>query len=256
MIEKDWLFQQYYDSLRSFQDIADELGTNKQKVRRTLLKMGGKPRGKDEAQSCALKSGRATHPTAGTKRPKEVRLKISDKMAQHWEEMSEDELKRRSDDARKRWEALPEWKKDEIHQLAGNAMREASKEGSKLEKILYDALLEAGMNVQYHVENLIPNVKMQIDMLVASHRTVVEIDGPSHFLPLWGEEKLQKTIRADYEKNGMLILSGFVVLRIKQLSDTISLSRQQYIIDTIVNKLNEIEQNFPPQDQRLIEIEV
>lgn len=255
-IEKEWLFTKYYDEGLSFQEIANLIDSNKQKVRRTFLKFGGTPRDKSTAQTAAITSGRAKHPTEGVKRSEETRLKISKKMETNWANLSNEELQRRSDVARENWEAMPEWKRDEIHKLAGQAVRETSKNGSKLENLIYNRLLALGYNIQYHVEDIVANMSLQVDMFVNSHRTAIEIDGPAHFLPIWGQEKLEKNMRADEEKNGLLMLSGFAIIRVKQLNDNVSLQKEHIIVERIIEELKKIELEFPTLDKRLIEIEV
>jgi very-short-patch-repair endonuclease len=51
---------------------------------------------------------------------------------------------------------------------------------------------------------------------------VVEVDGPHHYEPIWGHERLQKVQAADMEKNGLLISRGFKVVRIKNMAKTVT----------------------------------
>jgi very-short-patch-repair endonuclease len=56
---------------------------------------------------------------------------------------------------------------------------------------------------------------MSIDIFLNDHGVAIEIDGPSHQLPIWGEAKLIKTQQIDDMKTGLLISTGIRVIRIK-----------------------------------------
>ena len=86
--------------------------------------------------------------------------------------------------------------------------------------------------------------------------TIIEVDGPSHFLPIWGEDKLAKQIVADEQKNGIVLSKGFAVLRIKNLSDFISLQAKEKLIKEVVYTLEKIKKKFPKRTERFIEIEL
>ena len=56
------------------------------------------------------------------------------------------------------------------------------------------------------------NENLEIDLFIPALKTAIEIDGPAHFLPIWGQQSLERHIRADAQKAGLLINRGFVVL--------------------------------------------
>ena len=60
---------------------------------------------------------------------------------------------------------------------------------------------------------------MQIDLYLPTIVTAIEVDGPSHFLPVWGEESLKKNIKYDNKKSGLIIGKGLNLVRIKQTHD-------------------------------------
>jgi very-short-patch-repair endonuclease len=245
----------YQDENKSTYEIAEILNTYPNKIRRILKKHGHDLKNHSQAQKNALNSGRKDHPTLGKERTYQEKLKISSSLSEHWENLSEQERKARSDNAKERWENMSEIQKDRICQMATEAIRKAGKEGSKFEKFLYSKLEEAGFKIEYHKKNLIPNEKLEIDLYVPDLKTIIEIDGPSHFWPVWGDEKLQKQIKADLHKSGLLLGKGFVIIRLKLLK-TISLSRQEEIVKELVDNLNAIKVNFPPRSKRFIEIEL
>ena len=142
-----------------------------------------------------------------------------------------------------------------LRKMAAAAVRRASKEGSKIEKFLYEGLTANGYDAIFHKKGLIPNEKMEVDIFIPSLKTAIEIDGPAHFLPIWGEINLQKHIRADAIKAGSFINRGFVILRVKNLIRNLSSKNMRDVLDLVIEALVNIENNFPSPDKRLVEIE-
>jgi len=95
-----FLIKQYVDNGRSTYEIAEELDTYPNKVRRMLLKLGVELRNKSVAQSNALNTGRHKHPTKGMTRSEEDKIKISEGMYNHWCNMTDDEREKRSEQAK------------------------------------------------------------------------------------------------------------------------------------------------------------
>jgi hypothetical protein len=79
------------------------------------------------------------------------------------------------------------------------------------------------------------------------------VDGPSHFLPVWGEETLQRNIKYDNKKSGLILGKGLVLIRIKQMSD-FSPSRAKIIKDELIKTIEQIKVKFPSSNDRIIEI--
>jgi len=251
---KDWLENQY--ETKSMQKIADELGCSKTKVRNAIKRLGIKTKNKSEAQKAALESGRATHPTAGTTRSDEVKEKISKKVAGSWENYTEEEKEKRRQIAKENWESRDENERKEFTKKGIDAAREAGKTGSKLEKFVFNALTEDGYSVEYHVKGLVPNENLEVDMFIHDLSTAIEIDGPSHFQAIWSAESLARNQRSDVEKQGLLLKQGFVILRVKQMANTVSQTVQRKTIEAVRAELDKIHDNFPEPNKRLIQIEV
>ena len=95
--DKKWCNKQYWDLERSIGDIAKELDTYPNKVRRALKSHGIKLRDKGSAQAVALKKGRSSHPTKDKGHSEEAKLKISEGVAQNWENLSYEELEASKD---------------------------------------------------------------------------------------------------------------------------------------------------------------
>lgn len=252
--EKKNLIQKLYiDSNKSFQQIAHDLGTYANKVRRDAIKFNIKVRDKSEAQKNAIETGSHKHPTKGTKRDEQTKQKIGLGVMNSWEELSDKELTNRKNKAKKQWDKLSDDQKQLMISNANKAVRQTSKTGSKLEKFLLDQLLQDGYKVDFHKEQTLSNTKLQIDLFIPSLNTAIEIDGPSHFEPVWGKEALDRNIKYDNKKTGLILGRGSVLIRIKQTKD-FSKTRALLIYEALSEQLKNIQHKFPDIDHRTIEI--
>ena len=96
----------------------------------------------------------------------------------------------------------------------------------------------------------------EIDLLLPELNTIIEVDGPQHFLPVFGEDKLAEVIKMDSIKNGLLIAKGFCVIRVKYLSKHSSLSIQRKLWELVSEQVEKVSNRFPPKNKRLIELEI
>ena len=254
--DKEWCNKQYWALERSIADIAKELDTYPNKVRRALKSHGIKLRDKASAQSVALKKGRSSHPTKDKGHSEESKIKISESVAQNWENLSNEELESRKESARKQWENMSEEDKRKLRESAIPGIKKASKEGSKLEKYIRDRLTEFGYVIEYHKKDIIPNSKLEVDIYLPEISTAIEIDGPSHFIPIWGDEALRKTIKSDNEKNGLLRYHGIMVLRVAQKRKTLSQKSMRDTWSSIKKEIDLISNKMPKKEKRFKEIEV
>lgn len=252
--EKKRLINQYYYSENlSLKQIADKLGTYSNKIRRDAIKLDIKLRDKSEAQKNALETGAHKHPTKGQKRTENTKEKIGRSLVQSWSGLSEDELNERKKTAKLNWENKSENDKSNMLTKANQAVRLASKEGSKLEKFILQKLLADGYKVEFHKEQSLVNTKLQIDLFLPTINTAIEVDGPSHFSPVWGDDVLKRNISYDNKKTGLMLGKGLVVIRIKQTKD-FSNSRASIIYDKLKDILTQIIHKFPSPDNRTINI--
>jgi len=238
---------------KSLNQIAADQKTYVNKLRRDAKKLGVEIRSKSEAQSVAFAEGRLKHPTKGKKRTEDEKAKISETRALAWRSISPTEKKRLSKLAKKNWENQPAEARERIQAAARKAVREAAKHGSKLEKFLFGELTKAGYNVEYHKEHLIVNEKMHIDLLIPELSVAIEIDGPSHFRPIWGEATLARNKKSDSQKNGLLLGEGFCIIRIRQ-DKVVSDKFKRDIKKVLLSTLSDISKKKPPIHQRNIEI--
>lgn len=246
-----------YNDGKSTYEIANDLDTYANKIRRILIKHGVELKDKSQAQKNAIQNGKSELPTKrGNKRTKEEKIKISKGLKKMWERMSENTYQEYVKRGRERWNSMSENEKKQMSESAIKAIRIAGKEGSKLEKFLFSELTKNGHVVEFHKKNLIANQNLEIDMYIPAFKTIIEIDGPSHFLPIWGEEKLQKQIKADSVKTGLILSKGFVIIRVKSMKDKVSLASQEKLKKTILKIFSNFEDFFPDTNQRYIEVEI
>ena len=252
---KEFLIEQYITKQKSTYEIAQELSTYPNKIRRALKSLGVDLRTKSQAQTVAISAGRHEHPTKGKQRTESEKVAISNGMSTFWDNMDDEERDRRSELSKYQWEQMSEQEKDNLRRAAAEAVRKASKEGSKIEKFVYEGLTKAGYETIFHKRGLLANDKLEVDLFLPVLRTAIEIDGPAHFLPIWGETNLQRHIRADAQKAGLLINRGFAIIRVKNLIKNLSAKNMRDVLNSIIVELKKIEEEFPPPTKRLIEIE-
>jgi very-short-patch-repair endonuclease len=217
--QKDVIEKLYVKDKLSFAAIAKKLNTYSNKIRRDAGKFKIPIRDKSQAQSNALKQGVHKHPTKGKKRTQEEKSKIGLGIHESWKNLTESELKNRKKKAKESWDKLSDNKKANILNSALAAVRESSKTGSKLEKFLLESLLEQGYKVEFHKEQILSNTKLQIDIYLPELTTAIEVDGPSHFEPVWGQDTLARNQQYDKKKTGLIIGKGMKLIRIQQKKD-------------------------------------
>ena len=247
--------KQYIDKQKSFKEIAEKLQTYANKVRRDAIRFGISIRSRSDAQKNALTSGRHQHPTKGKSRTEEEKQKIGMSQHQHWQSQTKKQKKERSDKAKAQWQAMSDIEKNNLQNAAHQAIRETSKTGSKLEKFLLKQLIEAGYRPEFHKEQILSNTKLQIDIFVADTNTAIEVDGPSHFKAVWGDDSLARNQKYDQNKNGLIIGKGMTLIRIKQLHDY-SDTRAKLIFDKLDGLLQGIKNNTLSSSQKILYIEV
>jgi very-short-patch-repair endonuclease len=243
----------YNEKHQSTYEIAKQLDTYPNKIRRTLLKHGYELKDRSSAQKVALEQGRSTHPTAGKKRTVEERVSISQSLVDYWDKMSDKERSKRIKVAKANWKKMSARQKELMRAKGIAAIREAASSGSKLEKFFQKRIEEAGYNVEPH-KLLIPAENLEIDLYIPRLKTIIEVDGPSHFLPIWGDEKLQKQVNADLRKSGVMLSKGYAVIRVKSLGQE-SLAKREQLIEQVLTHISEIDRKFPPRSKRFIEVE-
>ncbi len=253
---KNTLLRMYNDEGKSTYEIAQELDTYPNMVRRSLIQLGVTLKDRSEAQKNALKTGRHIHPTKGKKHSNETKIKISESIYHYWEGLSDEDYEKRVEKSRDQWNNMTEAEKERFHKAAGEGIRKASKDGSKIERFVMESLREDGYQVIFHKKGLILNDNMELDLFVPELKTAIEIDGPTHFFPIWGEDSLKRHQSADAHKAGLLLSSGYVLIRVKNIAKTLTNKHKRDLYAVLVEALEKIKKKFPPKGKRYIELEV
>lgn len=229
----------YLNQKLSFADIALQYQTYANRIRRDAKKFNIKIRDKSEAQSNALTSGKHAHPTKGKQRSELTKEKIGNSVMKSWDELSDNELEARRQKSKEKWNNLDDDTKEHILRMANKAVRVASKEGSKLEKYILKVLLQKGMVVEFHKEQTLSNTKLQIDLFLPTMNLAIEVDGPSHFEPVWGKDSLNRNKKYDSKKEGLIIGKGWTLIRIKQTKD-FSKARANAICNSLLETISNL----------------
>lgn len=232
----------YQQSNYSFGDIAERLQTYPNKIRRDAKKFNIPIRSKSEAQKNALNTGKHKHPTKGVARPEEIKQKIGLGVLNAWEKLDDIEIESRKSKAKANWDKLDDNTKDSMHRSAMQAVRHSSKVGSKLEKFLLEQLMKQGYSVEFHKEQTLTNTKLQIDLFLPQLNIAIEVDGPSHFKPVWGEETLNRNQKYDKKKSGLIVGKGWHLIRIKQTKD-FSVARANLIYNDLRSAIQDCQKS-------------
>lgn len=214
-VRREALYSLNHDEGLSLREIGRNLGHSASKVSNDFKRLGLTALTKSEIQKRLLEDGKITHPTQGKTLSKETKAKIGQKTSDAWK--TSDTMKESvSTAAKARWAAMSHDEKKEAMTRAGDAIREAAKNGSKLEKFLRDGLLAAGYVNLAHKTRVLINEDLEFDIYLPELRTVIEVDGPSHFEPIWSEESLKKNKGRDNQKAGLAMAMKLYFVRVRQ----------------------------------------
>lgn len=230
----------YEDLQWSWPMVAEHLSTYTNRVARDAKKFGIATRTKAESQKVALEQERTQHPTKGKTRSVEEKAKIGKTAANRWKNMSEDEREKMCKMSRDKWAAMTTEQKEAFQRASIEAIQKSAKEGSKLEKFLHKELIRAGYEVHFHKHRLIRNEQLEIDILVPKMGICIEVDGPSHWSPIWGDEAYERVQRSDKQKTGLIIGAGFTLIRVEQHKN-LSLTYKNELLSSLLKTLKQIE---------------
>jgi len=219
----------YLEEGKSCATIAEEDGSYPKRIQRILKKAGVSLRTKSEAQSKAIETGTAIHPTKGKTLSEAARNNIGEKITAYYSGLTTDKKKEKSRKSKAAWDKRSDAELADMRAKAGKSYAHTSRNGSKIENDIAEHLREKYI-VEQRVCGLIPNINLEVDIHLPEYRTIIEVDGPTHFLPIWGEESLQKHKKADTEKAGLLINFGFTLIRIKCFPKKVSATKLRLIL--------------------------
>ena len=230
--KKEYLEQALQEE--SVSSLAAKMGTYTNKIRREAQRLDIEIRNRSETRKMLLENNKAKSPTEGKKRSKEEKIKIGKGRSKAWTPKAK---KKMAEISKERWEQKTDDEKAEFLESSRAAIREALLNGSKLEQEIYNFLIDAGYNAERQRKFLIERDKMSIDIFLNDEGIAIEIDGPSHQLPIWGEDKLERTRIIDKRKDDLLLGANLRIIRIK-FNKTTYLNDHEFIKEELVKKIN------------------
>ena len=120
--KKKFLLKEYVENKKSFSEIAKQVGTYANKIRRDAKRLGIISRDRSQAAKVALESGRSVHPTKNKTLSDEVKNKISESQGKVWDSLSDKERQKRSKIGKDSWEKRSEKEKRYIIQKGADAI--------------------------------------------------------------------------------------------------------------------------------------
>ena len=206
-----------------------------------IIKDVGIVRTLSDAQKNAIDNGSSLHPTKGRKRTDKEKENISKGYDSYFDSMSEEEKKEyitaKKSIGKKNWDNKSE---EERTNTIFNMRKEQKKNmkelgsKSKIEYNIYEELKKRGHVVKD--KYVYEKTGEEIDILTGVN-LAIEIDGPTHWANIYGEETFNKNIAKDLKKNEKLIAAGFFVLRVR-VSSSKSSRRVRLYVDQIEQWIN------------------
>lgn len=239
---RDWdnydnLYNLYITLGMSFGQIAKKYNTFPNTVRRCVKRQGIEIRDKSAAQKNFLKEN--AHPMQGRERTEKEKLRISEGIQEHWDNLTEAEADEKreqmSERARQKWDEMGDDEKKKSIKKMHQASREKAGAGSKNENKVAELLRkQKGLKLVQRTTDYSPRNAFEIDIAVPSRSVAIEWDGAAHFEPIYGDDSLKKTIAKDQRKNKALTKAGWIVIRCRDHSTAHSLAFCQRAVNKIL----------------------
>lgn len=231
---------------KSTYEVADELGYSQSHISRSISKYNKmntknpiKSRNKSEAQKNFLNKN--DHQRQGSTHDDSSKKSISDSMRTLYESEEGDAIRDKISQARiDEWAEKSDEEKASILLQLKNANRAAasSGEGSKFENFIAEKLKEHGYTVDQRATYATPGKDYHVDIALAKEKLIIEIDGPTHWSAIYGEEELVKVQAKDKRKDDALHLLGWHVLRVQDNSGSCSRARWRRVFDKVQHVIN------------------
>ncbi len=238
---KEYLEEHYVNGTKSIPTIAKEYNTYPNMIYRVMRKLGVERKTRSEAQRIALESGQASHPTEGKELTPETKHKIGRAVYEKNLTISEKERQRRIDKKREIWYTLSEETRKDYLKKSHKSIRRSAAEGSKFEEMIVAALSMSGYKIQVHHRLDFAESELNVDLFLPMEGIAIEIDGPCHFEPIFGEEALENQIERDLRKNNLLIANGYSLIRVKNPRGYTSMPFMEDFITKFLPYLKQVE---------------
>lgn len=228
----------YQDEGLSMRQLAAKLNVPLATLSRFMKKHGITSRDKAEAQKNYLKDHE--HQMQGKKHSDSTKQKISKGLGEFWDKLSEDdkeELKKKIGSAwRRKWQQMSDTDRRAMMESLSNKAKEMQGQGSRFERFVAEELRKRGYAVEERSVNYTAGKQFEVDIALPKERIAIEIDGPTHFLPIHGEDHLKEQQERDARKDELITGTGMNMLRIRDNNGPLS----QVRIDRIEQAIKEI----------------
>jgi very-short-patch-repair endonuclease len=231
----------YVEEGLSMRAMSKQLKVPLATLSRFMKKVGINSRTKAEAQKNYLKNN--DHQMKGRRHTAETKKQISSSLGEFWDNLSDDErdaVKRKIGAAwRRKWAAMTEQARRLMMEDLSSKAKEVQGKGSRLERFIAEELRKRGYTVEERSTNYTAGKSFEVDLALPAERIAIEVDGPTHFLPIHGEDQLAKQQGRDNRKDMMINAIGFNVLRVRDNNGPLS----QLRIDKIEQAIKEIKED-------------
>ena len=207
----------YQEGGLSMRALAAKLNVPLATLSRFMKKHGITSRDKAEAQKNYLKDHE--HQMQGKKHSADTKQKISKGLGEFWDKLTEDdkeELKKKIGSAwRRKWQTMSDTDRRTMMESLSTKAKEQQGQGSRLERFVAEELRKRGYTVEERSVNYTTGKQFEVDIALPKERIAIEIDGPTHFLPIHGEDHLKQQQERDARKDELVTGSGMNMLRIR-----------------------------------------
>lgn len=179
-----YIIEQYKIHLRSPHDIAEELGTYPNKIRRILKKNNVRLRKRSAATVIAYQTGRKEPSTLGCRLPDEVKQKIGAGVSEAWKNSSPERKKRHAEVAARVMTLRGSKNRSAMRKKAWKASVRKTRIGSKLSRAIIKHLVKANQEVSVGPS----------PATFCYNRTIVFIDG--YYMLMKGSDYLQERVES------------------------------------------------------------
>lgn len=231
----------YQDDGLSLRKVSQTIGVSLATLSRFMKKYGIKTRDKASAQKNFLKTN--DHQMQGRTHTAETKKKISHGLGDFWDGLTDEEaeaVKSKIGAAWKRkWEGMSNNERQTMMEDLASKAKASQGDGSRLERYIAEQLRQRGYVVEERSTNYTAGKDFEVDIALPKQMIAIEVDGPTHFMPIHGEKALEKQQERDKRKDDLVMSTGYNVLRIRDNNGSLS----QLRIDRIEQAFKEIEQD-------------
>jgi len=231
----------YVDQGLSMRKVAEQMKVPLATLSRFMKRHGINARTKADAQKNFLRDN--DHQMKGRRHTDETKKKISHSLGDFWDGLDDEqreEVKRKIGSAwQRKWAKMSDTERRTMMEGLASKAREAQGMGSRLERFIAEELRKRSYLIEERSTNYTSGKDFEVDLALPKECIAIEVDGPTHFLPIYGEEHLAQQQERDGRKDEMINAAGYNVLRVRDNNGPLS----QLRIDKIEQAIKEIQKD-------------